>query len=61
MDFFLQGLGGNKFSELTPHQRAALYWPGIQGNQTVVDRIISHISDKKIDIEMNIDIENRFG
>jgi hypothetical protein len=29
-----QGLGspgGGKFSELTPHQRAALYWPGIQG------------------------------
>jgi hypothetical protein len=27
------GLGspGGKFSELTPHQRAALYWPGIQG------------------------------
>ena len=23
--------GAGKFSELTPHQRAALYWPGIQG------------------------------
>ncbi|XP_023332721.1 homeobox protein Nkx-6.2 isoform X3 [Eurytemora carolleeae] len=30
-----QGLGGGKFSELTPHQRAALYWPGLISNPTV--------------------------
>ena len=32
LGLLFQGLGGGKFSELTPHQRAALYWPGIQGN-----------------------------
>ena len=25
------GTAGSKLSDLTPHQRAALYWPGIQG------------------------------
>ena len=30
-----------KLSELTPHQRAALYWPGIQvGRQPVVNNYI---------------------
>ena len=27
----LAGSVGSKFSELSAHQRAALYWPGIQG------------------------------
>ena len=48
---------GGKFSELTPHQRAALYWPGIQGlisNPAVWrDRFV--LSSKFLDIIFNVD------